>query len=240
LRIREVPAVRRAAAILNLLANNTSGLNASHIARELGIVQSTCLHILRELAGAHLVTKDRSNKTYQLGLGVLSLAKGLSSHDSFITNAQQRIDYGVSANAQQREGDDVIVVTAAAASEGLVAPVGRRSPVLSGSGGQLLGAHAGWSDDELQVRFAQVNWQNPPDFKTWREDASRAQQRGYAIDDGRQRLGITSMSVAVADRFGKVIRTLSINMVSAQIDPARREVLIKALQDASADVARAL
>jgi len=66
LRIREVPAVRRAAAILNLLANNTSGLNASHIARELGIVQSTCLHILSK-SGSDSNSDMRASCTHRRG-----------------------------------------------------------------------------------------------------------------------------------------------------------------------------
>src|SRR5207253_5995145 len=46
-REREVPAVRRAVAILRLLGKSETALGVNAIARALGLVPSTCLHILR-------------------------------------------------------------------------------------------------------------------------------------------------------------------------------------------------
>lgn len=245
LRVREVPAVRRAISILELLAKGDDGLNALRIARQLGMTPSTCLHILRELVASRLVALDESQKSYRLGMGVLGLASGLSAHDSFIRCAQPRLaqfahDYTVSATAQQRDKDEILVVAAIAASEGLFAPVGKHAPVLSGSGGQLLAAHGGWTKAELRVRFNEVQWQNAPAFGTWLEDVEIADARGYAIDDGRYRLGITSISAPIPDRDGSVRRTVSINMVSAQITEKRRASLIRALQLLGEDITSAL
>ena len=60
------------------------------------------------------------------------------------------------------------------------------------------------------------------------------------VDDGRYRLGITSMSAPIPNLDGSVRRTISINMVSAQCSEKRRATLIRALQQVGADITRAL
>ncbi len=234
-RIRQVPAVRRAAAILHLLARHGEGLTVSRLARELEMIPSTCLHIMRELTAAHLVAFEPKGKVYRLGLEILGLANQLSSHDVFIQGAQPRLsqfahDYGVSASAQQREGDEVVVVAAVVASEGLASPLGRRGPCLSAAAGRLYAASTGWTDAQLRAHFERVRWQNRPDFAAWMDEVRLAKETGYAIDDGQFRLGVTSIAAGIADRHGHVQHTISINVISAQMDDKRRSNFIHALK----------
>jgi DNA-binding IclR family transcriptional regulator len=243
-RIRQVPAVRRAAAILHLLARHGEGLTVSRLARELEIIPSTCLHIMRELTGAHLVAFEPKGKVYRLGLEILSLANQLSSHDVFIQSAQPRLgqfahDYGVSASAQQREGDEVVVVAAVVASEGLASPLGRRVPCLSAAAGRLYAASTGWTDAQLRAHFERVRWQNRPDFAAWMDEVRLANETGYAIDEGQFRLGVSSIAAGIADRHGHVQHTISINVISAQMDDKRRSNFIHALKLMAAEITSA-
>ena len=183
LRIREVPAVRRAVAILDHLGRHADGHSASNIARHLGIIPSTCLHILRELSAGHLVAFEPNGKLYKLGWEVLSLAKQLSRHDPFIQSAQPRLNrfaqqYDTSVSAQERDGEDVVIVAATAASEGLQAPLGRRLPCLSAAGGRLFASHTGWNATQLREHFDRVKWQNPPSFPAWLKEVEQADKRG--------------------------------------------------------------
>ena len=243
-RIRQVPAVRRAAAILHLLARHGEGLTVSRLARELEMIPSTCLHIMRELTAAHLVAFEPKGKVYRLGLEILSLASQLSSHDVFIQGAQPRLsqfahDYGVSASAQQREGDEVVVVAAVVASEGLASPLGRRGPCLSAAAGRLYAASTGWTDAQLRAHFERVRWQNRPDFAAWMDEVRLAKETGYAIDEGQFRLGVTSIAAGIADRHGHVRHTISINVISAQMDDKRRSNFIHALKLMAAEITSA-
>lgn len=243
-RIREVPAVRRAAAILHLLARHGEGLTVSRIARELNIIPSTCLHIMRELAAAHLVAFEPNGNLYRLGLEILGLAHHLSSHDGFIQAAQPRLsqfahDFGVSASAQQLDQDEVVVVAAVVASEGLASPLGRRVPCLSAAAGKVYAASGIWNDAQLRAHFEQVKWQNRPDFDEWSEDVRLSKERRYAIDEGQHRLGVTSIAAGIPDRQGNIRHTISINVISAQMDEKRRSNFIRALQLMAADIANA-
>ncbi|CAN5446049.1 IclR family transcriptional regulator [soil metagenome] len=244
-RIREVPAVRRATSILELLARSRGGLTLSKLARDLEIIPSTCLHILRELMAAHLVAFEPKGKTYRLGLGLLALSKGLRTHDAFIITAEQHIErfaqeHGISVSAQERDESDAVIVATATAGEGLEAPLGRRVALLSAAGGKLFAGHVDWTRAQMLEQFERVPWQNPPDLDDWLEDVEVARQRGYAIDSGTFRLGVTSIAASVPDRNGLVNRVISINVVTAQVDAQRLSALVRALKATATDIAEAL
>ena len=244
-RIREVPAVRRATAILWHLSKNADGHGVSRIARDLGIIPSTCLHILRELLAARLVAFEPNGKLYRLGLGVLGLAREVSRQHPFIQAAQPRLnrfarDFNVSASATQRDGEDMLVVATATAAEGDAVAVGNRVPCLSSASGRLIAACGGWSDAQLKPRFERVRWQHPPDFLKWLREVRLARTRGYAIDDGQFRRGITSIAAPVFGHDGTVAHTISINVISAQLDAGRRASFIEAVVRTSGEIATAL
>jgi len=244
-RIRTVPAVRRAAAILTHMSRHAEPMTVSRIANDLDIIPSTCLHILRELMAAHLVAFEANGKTYKLGFGILALAKELRAHDPFIRVVQPRLEafareHGVSVSAQQRDGDESVVLAAVTASEGLEAPLGIRVPILASASGQIFAAHSTWTPSQLSTRFARVRWQRRPDFDTWLQHVEEARQRHYAIDDGNFRVGITAVAVSVASSRADVIRTISINVVTAQLDARRATRLLNALLGTAAEVSAAL
>ena len=78
-RIRAVPAVTRAIAILRLLGRSRTPLGLKAIAQSLGLVPSTTLHILRALMAEQLVRVEPLTKQYSLGVGMLPLARGCGS-----------------------------------------------------------------------------------------------------------------------------------------------------------------
>lgn len=244
-RVREVPAVRRSVAILWYLAKHTNGLPLAVIARELDIIPSTCLHILRELSAGHLVSIDPVSKLYSLGLGVLGLSKSLSQHDHFIHEAQPLLNQlvrtlKVSASAQQLDGMDMVVVAASTPSEGIAGMVGTRVSCASSSVGRLVAAYSGWSEAELLTHFNTVRWQCPPEFQTWRDEVRVAGKQGYAIDRGEFRRGITSIAAPIFARNGQMNRSLSINVVTAQLGRGQPNKYIKAVKLAADDLASRL
>ena len=66
-RVRQVPAVTRAVAILRLLGRSDEPLGVHAIARALALIPSTCLHILRVLVAEGLVAFDPGTKRYRVG-----------------------------------------------------------------------------------------------------------------------------------------------------------------------------
>ena len=75
---RRVPAVTRAVSILRYLANESEPIGIVPLARGVGLIPSTCLHITRVLVNEGLVAVAPQTKQYTLGSGILALASAFS------------------------------------------------------------------------------------------------------------------------------------------------------------------
>src|SRR5215470_1942314 len=88
----KAPAISRAAAVLRLLGKSDAPLGVHAIARELGLVPSTCLHVLRALVAEEFVSFDPDTKRYSLEAGVLTLARHWLRRNRFNDLAQPVLD----------------------------------------------------------------------------------------------------------------------------------------------------
>ena len=82
-RLRPVPAVTRAVAVLRLLGRSRAPLTLKVIAESLDLVPSTALHILRALVAEKLLQVEEHTKRYRLGVGLLPLARAVLEHSDF-------------------------------------------------------------------------------------------------------------------------------------------------------------
>src|SRR3990167_399787 len=89
-RIRAVPAVTRAIAVLRLLSRSRTPLALKAIAQALDLVPSTALHILRALLAEQLVRVDAVTKQYSLGVGMLPLARAVLENSDFPNRSEER------------------------------------------------------------------------------------------------------------------------------------------------------
>src|SRR5258708_38632456 len=92
---RAVPAVKRATAILRLLGARAEPLGVNAIARALGLVPSTCLHILRALVADGLVAVDLG-RLYRLDAGLAAIARRMLQQGRFSHEVQPGL-YAIAA-----------------------------------------------------------------------------------------------------------------------------------------------
>ena len=76
---RRVPAVTRAVGLLRRLGAAAEPVGVNQLARDLALVPSTCLHILRVLVDEGLVAFDPHSKRYSIDVGILPIALGLGA-----------------------------------------------------------------------------------------------------------------------------------------------------------------
>ena len=147
-RERPVPAVSRAIAILRLLGRSPQAMGVKAIALELGLVPSTCLHIVRVLVAEDLIRVDPVTKRYSMGAGMLPLARSVLERLSF-PNAVQPVldqlaqDWDVTAIGVEINGLDHMTVLALSKSKApfrLQVDVGSRFPALVSATGRLAAA----------------------------------------------------------------------------------------------------
>ena len=123
IRASKAPAISRAAAILRLLGKSDTPLALGTIARDLKLVPSTCLYVLRALADEELVSFDPDTKRYALEAGVLTLARQWLRRDAFADLVQPALDriageFDVSALGVQIMGLDKIGAVAVSRAGG--------------------------------------------------------------------------------------------------------------------------
>ena len=237
---RRVPAVTRAVAILRRLGASAEPLGVNQIARDLGLVPSTCLHILRVLAAEGLVEFDPATKRYVIGAGILPIARSAIQRNTFATLAQpmlvqlsERLE--ATALATQLLSVQQMVVVALSHARlpfRLSAELGSRFPELISATGRCVAAFNGLDVQTLRQRFRELKWENPPAFETWLEQVEQARREGFGVDRGDYIGGVTIVAVPVFDANGIMTRGLvavgiSEKMEAVGIPHIARELLAK-------------
>jgi DNA-binding IclR family transcriptional regulator len=215
-RVRAVPAVTRAVAILRLLGRSNEPLGVNRIARELRLVPSTALHILRVLIGEELVAMDPQTKRYELDAGILTLARSVLRRNGFAEKVQPSLNslaqrYKVTMLGVQVIGLEHMVVVAMAPSSlpvRLHVDLGSRFPALISATGRCLAAFGRIKAADLESRFRKLSWANALSFGTWQAQVQEAKALGYSFDDGNYIAGVMIVAVPVIGRSGRMTHSI--------------------------------
>jgi DNA-binding IclR family transcriptional regulator len=233
--------VSRAIAILRLLAKSEAPLGVHAVANALGLVPSTCLHILRVLVAEDLASFDPDTKRYSLSAGILSIARGVLGRRSIRDLAQPVLDelarrFGANAICVEATGLERIVVVAISriVDQGLRVHVdiGSRFPALISATGRCIAAFGKHPPEEVERGFRALRWDNPPSFRSWREEVEATRMSGYAVDDGRYIGGVAVIAAPIFSA-GEIRNALVVVGVAEQLrragfDRIGKELRVKA------------
>lgn len=213
---RAVPAVTRAVAILRYLGRSEEPVGVNPMARDLGLVPSTCLHILRVLTDEGLVQVDPQTKRYSIGVGILPIARSAIQRNAFISLVQPHLD-----ELSERSGATVLATEVTEAGQMVVVALsqvpqrfrlqvdlGSRFPLLISATGRCYAAYSGEDEESLRAGFARLHWDNPPRFDAWIEQVAEVRAQGYAVDSGAYMSGVTVVAVPVLNSTGRMTRSL--------------------------------
>jgi len=241
---RAVPAVTRGVAILRLLARSREPLGVNAIARELSIVPSTCLHILRALVAEGLVAIERGSKRYVLDAGVLTLARSALRQDGFARLVQPELDalagrFPVTAIGVRVIGLKHMIVVALSRSEASFRPhvdIGSRFPALISATGRCLAAFGNHSEAEIERTFKALRWDAAPNYKAWRAEVAETRRAGFGIDRSNYIRGVTIVAAPVLGIEGWMTHALVGVALSEQLPGTGADPIGTALKTAAARV----
>lgn len=215
---RPVPAVTRAVAILRHLGRAAEPVGVNRLARELDLVPSTCLHILRVLADEGLVAFDPDSKRYAIGVGILPIARSAIERNGFVALVEPRLTelslaLGCTVVATELADPEHMVVVALSRAPlplRLQVDLGSRFPALISATGRC---HAAFNLGELpearlRSRFARLEWDHPPDFDRWKREVERTRRDGFAVDRGSYISGVTILAVPFFGRAGRMTHSI--------------------------------
>ncbi|MEE1557536.1 MAG: helix-turn-helix domain-containing protein, partial [Alphaproteobacteria bacterium] len=179
---RPVTAVSRAATILRYLGRSQEPLGVSRIARDLELIPSTALNILRTLVHEDLVVFEPNTKRYSLGIGILGIARDMLGGSDFVQAMQSHLEniaatFDVAAIAVELDSHEHMVVVALARPRlnlSIHVNIGSQFPALISATGRCVAAQRGWDRQRLARSFEALRWQNPPAFETWLDEIEAA------------------------------------------------------------------
>ena len=204
-----VGAVGNAVTILRHLAHAARPEGAAQVARATGVNTSTCFNILRTLQVEGLLDFHEEEKVYSISQGMLELALPVLA-----TNPLDLIRPVITRLS--REQNSLIALWKITALERLVLVdravesrivhidmrMGTRLPSYIGALGRCVAAQRGIDDSELERRFMELRWANPPRFEDYRDEVLAAGRNGYSIDPGNLYAMIDIVAAVVNDAAG--------------------------------------
>jgi DNA-binding IclR family transcriptional regulator len=240
----KAPAISRAAAVLRLLGKSDTPLGVQSIARELGIVPSTCHYVLRALVAEEFLSFDPDTKRYSLEAGVLTLARHWLRRNRFNDLAQPVLDrlsqtFDATLLGVHIVGLDHIIVVAVSQTGHnfqLSTQIGSRFPALISATGRCIAAFGDHTEAELEARFKTLRWDEPPTFEEWQAQVGRTRTLGFAVDAGNYISGVT----VVAAPVWKTRQKLGHALVAIGIGNALKRSGLPALQESLVASARTL
>lgn len=245
-RLRQVPAVSRAIAILRYLGRSTEPVGVNRLARELDLVPSTCLHILRVLKDEGLADFDPQTKRYSIGVGILPIARSAIEQNSFAKLIEPHLtglsrEFGGTAIATQLVNDDQMVVVALSRAQQLFrlqVDLGSRFPALISATGRC---HAAFNltdlnATQLKQRFGKLKWSNQPTYGTWKQEIDIVPQDRYAVDRGNYISGVTVIAVPFVDQQGRMTHSIVFIDISERIEAIGIAGIIKKMTAIRDDV----
>jgi IclR family acetate operon transcriptional repressor len=240
---RLVPAVDRAARLLDILGRNGQDWGLTELAQELGIHKGTTRDILLTLRRHGLVERDAASGRYRLGLGVARLARvALDRLDvrrvaqPFLTDlcaqAGETVLLGV------RDDQHVVIADIAQPDHDLhmSTQVGRRLPLTAGSFGKVFLAAPRALETYLERGgiLPQYTPNSQTDEDVYAAELAVVRARGYALDDEEYLPGVRAVSALIHGPLGEPAAAVTVVGFRARITLPQLEALGEACR-ATAD-----
>ena len=213
---RLVPAVDRAARLLDVLESAGQPMTISELARELGINKGTMRDLLETLRAHDLLDRDAERKTYRLGphlarlglaaVGQLDLA---SVARPFLLALAEQV--GGTVLLIVPHGDQVTIVDKVGGGRVAVdvsATVGRRIRLAAGACGKVFLAYAPEAAESLAHHLAALTHPTPHTIvepSAYLVELERVRRVGYATDDEEYLTGVRAASAPVVDARARLV-----------------------------------
>ncbi|MEO7352539.1 MAG: IclR family transcriptional regulator [Marmoricola sp.] len=233
-----VQSLERAFGLLELVAAHRGAMSLSALATASGLPPPTLHRLARTLVDLGYLRQEASRR-YALGPRLVLLADGALARlsSTALPHLSHLVDeIGETANLAMLDGDHVAYVAQAPGrhSMRMFTEVGRRVSLHSTAVGKALLATS--TDDEVRAllgrtglpRHTPHTFTDPEEFL---EELGRVRQRGYAVDEGEQEVGVRCVAVVVP---GSTLRlAMSVSGPAPRMTDGLLEDTVPVLQQAA-------
>jgi DNA-binding IclR family transcriptional regulator len=246
----KVPAIDRAFAALELLAECKGGLSVSAIARRLKLPKSSTHLIITTLEDHGCLWKDVSSHKYFIGLRLSHLVQvtleGSQLRDrakDFLADLATKI--GLTVHMAILEGSEAVLI------EKIQAPgivkldtwVGQRMHLNCTAVGKVLLAFLSEKEFERTLhgkRLIKHNQYTISSITELRDEMKKVKAAGYALDNEEEEVGVRCLGAPIFDHSGRVVAAISAAGTTAQIPLDRMEKIAEQVRDTAERISRSL
>lgn len=217
--VRIVPAVDRAARLLDALNRNGRDWSLTELANEVGIHKGTARDILLTLQRHGLVARDPASARYRIGVGAARFARAALGRIDFREAARPVMaellnEVGETVLLGVREDHHVVIVESAepAAEFHMSARVGQQLPLCAGSFGKVFLAEPRALEEYLaaggELRgFTQAS---QTEVDAYAAELAVVRTTGYALDDEEYLDGVCAASAVVRGFAGEPLGAITV------------------------------
>lgn len=243
-------AVERAMAMLDAVAERTTGMSNADINRRLKIPKSSASYILRSLVKGGYLRRDRESGRYYLGLRVVSLShRALAGLDireiaqpilrqlvesSQLTAHLAILDHGQMVYIEKSDAPGFVKMNTW---------VGRRMDCHSTSVGKALIAFLGKEEvlALLQDRGMQkLTSQTIIVASKLLRELEKVREQGYAVDDEENNPGVRCVAAPIFNSEGLVEASLGLSGTTYQVDKASVSKIAEQVKAATRKISQQL
>lgn len=233
---RNVPALTRAHALLDMIAAAELPLSVSEIARRLDLPKSTAHGLCTTLANLGLLSR-RPDGGFIMGPHVMRWANAFMARADLVAEFADLWDslnvfYGETITLSVLEGAEVIYVACrnSISPLGVTFRIGMRLPAaFTATGKAILSTMA-----DGQVRAVMANrWPEPltpHSVRTIDEllaELAETRARGFSIDNGQIREGMWCFGTPVRNATNQVAAGVAVSILAAQVDQATIDLVAR-------------
>ena len=240
--------VQKALNLLEALVRSGQPRRLTELARQLGLTKPNVYRLLSTLSVLGYVKKDPVTSLYSPTLKMWEMGSLLVRDVDLVAVANPRLrrlcdEAHESVQIAVFDAGFAVYVDKVDSSHPLKAmtTIGSRIPATVVSTGKAILA---WLPSEaLDLAFQQVKRYTPITLmrrKDIEQDLRETRDRGYAINRGEFRSGVTGIAAPIRDRSGGVIASISVWGAESNILGPRREELALLAMNAARDISRDL
>ncbi len=250
-RTNSVPAVERALAILELLGRSRHGLTLSQVTRYLGLPKSSTHSLLLTFERCGYLHRHPQSGRYRLGLRVCELANmavnGIGLRDQAAIVLQHlSTRTGLTVHMAILENGEVVLIEKiepSACAARVATWIGKRLSLYCTALGKVFASYLSETRlDELISRQGLVRYNDNTivSKRKLKQDLALTRQRGYALDDEEEEIGIRCIGAPILSAAGEAIAAVSVVGTTAQVDGGNREQLVTEVRSAARAISELL
>jgi DNA-binding IclR family transcriptional regulator len=233
---KNVPALARAHAVLNMIATSEPPLTVSEISRRLDLPKSTVHGLCATLVNLGLLTR-RSDNGFNIGPHIMRWANAFIARTDIVSEFAALWDSlnvlaGETITLSVLEGAEVVYIACrnSVSPLGVTFRIGMRLPApFTATGKAILSTLS-----DVQVRSLMANrWPEPLTANSVRNideliaELGETRARGFSIDNGQVRAGMWCFGKAVQNAANQVTGGVAVSILATQVDQPTIDLVAK-------------